>query len=519
MLIHEKSSSVVFPARDPLAITSAIPKSRIIRYQGVEQVAAFHGVEETVVLNNLGYDVPSPILHRYGWPGQYKPFIHQKATSAFFTRHRRAFCFNGMGTGKTLSVLWLVDFLMREGLVRKALIVSPLSTVKSVWGDAIFWQITHRKSTILTGSAQKRRDLLASDADFYIINHHGVDVIKKELAAKEDIDLVIADELDVYRNSNTDLYRALKLVIKDRRFLALTATPIDDPTDSWALTRLVSPSRVPPYIGAWRRETMNQVSQFRWVPKPDGIKRAFDAMQPAIRFATEDCIDLPPITYTTRECDLSPEQKRAYETMRREMVMEASTSQISAQNAGVQALKLLQIACGAVRTNDGDVHLLDGAPRLSVLDEYINEVPKDQKILVFVPFRAVLESVAEHLRNHHTVEIINGDVAASRRADIFFQFQNTADPRIIVAIPQTMSHGLNLQKASTVIWYGPPPSQKVYTQANGRVARPSQKNHMNIGHIVGSPRETEMYKGLKAGLSLLETLLAMYKVELNTLQT
>ena len=77
MIIHEKSSSVVFPATNALAITGAIPKSRIIQYQGKEQVATFHGVEETVVLNNLGYDVPSPILHRYSWPGQYKPFIHQ----------------------------------------------------------------------------------------------------------------------------------------------------------------------------------------------------------------------------------------------------------------------------------------------------------------------------------------------------------------------------------------------------------------------------------------------------------
>ena len=522
MLVHEKSSSVVFVARNPQAIVSTIPKSKVIQYQGQKMVGVYHGVEETTVLRNLGYDVPSPILYRYPWPGRHKPYSHQKETAAFFVTHRRGFCFNGMGTGKTLSALWAADFLMREGLVRKVLIISPLSTVKTVWSDEIFWELTHRKSVILTGSAARRRNLLNSDADFFIINHDGVNVIKAELAAHKEIDLVIGDEAGVYRSSNaksTQRYRALKHILTEqRRLWLLTATPCSNaPTDAWGLTRLVSPKRVPPYYGTFKRDTMLQVSQFKWIAKPEGMKIAFDAMQPAIRFATEDCIDLPPVTYTTRSCELSGEQTRAYEAMRKDMVMQAQGGPISAQNAAVQVIKLWQIACGAVRANDdGDVHMLDASPRLAVLDECIDEAPPNQKVIVFVQFRAALDAVVKHLRKTYTVEQIDGGVSATKRAEIFFNFQNTDTPRVLVSIPQTMSHGLNLTSASTVIWYSGVRSADTYEQANGRIARPAQKNHMSIIHLEGTPLERDIYKSLDSKIKMQETLLSLYKREIST---
>ena len=72
-------------------------------------------------------------LSEYTWPRPpgFTPFEHQKTTAEFLTTNRKAFCFNEQGTGKTASVIWAVDYLMTIGLVKRVLVICPLSIMKS----------------------------------------------------------------------------------------------------------------------------------------------------------------------------------------------------------------------------------------------------------------------------------------------------------------------------------------------------------------------------------------------------
>jgi SNF2 family DNA or RNA helicase len=256
---------------------------------------------------------------------------------------------------------------------------------------------------------------------------------------------------------------------------------------------------------------MVKVSDFRWVAKPDGMEKAFEALQPAIRYATEDCIDLPPITHVMRETEMSSHQKKSYDLMVKKMRMEYDDN-VNAANAAVKMGKLLQIACGTVKNDDGDYIHLDPTPRLKLLLEILEEVPEHQKVLVFCPYVATVELVSSYFRKKSIshARIVSG-VSAGRRKKIFKDFQTAADPRVLVATPGTMSHGLNLEQASTVVWYSAIHDEDTYTQANGRVARPSQKNHMHIVHIEGSRVEREVYQSLRDKHSTSQALLNMYQ--------
>jgi hypothetical protein len=107
--------------RDPQRITTAIPTSRDL---GNNEVLVKWGVDEARVLRNLNVkNVPSPILGQYDWPGRYKPFEHQKTTASFLTLNSKAFCFNEQGTGKTASAIWAADFLLKQGVINKVLII------------------------------------------------------------------------------------------------------------------------------------------------------------------------------------------------------------------------------------------------------------------------------------------------------------------------------------------------------------------------------------------------------------
>ena len=125
------NKALLITTRRPHLVTECIPKSKIVETNGdLHKVAVHWGLEEAQVLKNLKLkDVPSPILAKYQWTGLHKPFDHQKDTASFLTLHRRAFCFNEQGTGKTASVIWAADYLMKLGLVKRVLVICPLSII------------------------------------------------------------------------------------------------------------------------------------------------------------------------------------------------------------------------------------------------------------------------------------------------------------------------------------------------------------------------------------------------------
>jgi len=240
---------------------------------------------------------------------------------------------------------------------------------------------------------------------------------------------------------------------------------------------------------------MHKVSQFRWVVKPNAEKVVHEALQPAIRFTKEQCLDLPEMTYVTRDVPLSPQQQKYYDLIRKEMLISAGGEYITAINAAANLNKLLQLSGGAVYSDTGEVVEFDAGNRLDVLREVIDEA--SHKVLIFVPYRHAIEIVSEELKKNYTVDVIHGGISAGKRTEIFDRFQNKADPKILVIQPQAASHGVTLHAADTIIYWSPVMSVETYLQANARVHRAGQKNKTTVFHLQGSPVERKIYKMLQ----------------------
>jgi len=149
---------LVLNLKNPNKVTSIIPKSRVL---GTGEVAVNWGLEEARVLNNLQIkNISSPIVGQYDWPGLHKPFDHQKVTSSFLTLHPRAFCLNEQGTGKTGSVIWAADYLMKIGKIKRVLVICPLSIMDSAWRADLFKFAMHRNVDIAYGSKEKREAII-----------------------------------------------------------------------------------------------------------------------------------------------------------------------------------------------------------------------------------------------------------------------------------------------------------------------------------------------------------------------
>jgi SNF2 family DNA or RNA helicase len=500
MLISRAHQKVVLNLRDPDRVCTVIPTAKKFLYKGHTLVAVPHRLDETRVLHNLGIPAPAPIRYQYDWPRapHIQPFHAQVATSEHMVLNPYDFVLNDMGTGKTLATLWAFDYLRSLGLARRMLIISPLSTLERTWADEVFANFPHLTCGVVYGTKDRRAKILAHDFDIYVINHDGIKVMQQELAARPDIDTVVVDEGAAFRNASTARWKSLRAVAKDRtRLWWLTGTPTPTaPTDAWAQCRLVAPARVPPYFGRFKDQVMQQLGPFKWVARASANQIVADCMQPAIRFRRDECVDLPPTLYQTREVALTDEQQKAYKAMLGQLKMEYAGGQVTASNEAVKLAKLLQIGCGVVYDEHGQEVLLPNTPRVEEVNEIIEQA--GGKVIVFVPFKAALRRLAEELRlKGHTVAEISGDVGKTARDDIFHRFQKTVDPHVLVAQPMAMSHGLTLTAANTVVWFGPITSNEVYQQANARVTRPGQKLTTLVVDIEATAAERRMYQRLR----------------------
>jgi SNF2 family DNA or RNA helicase len=224
-----------------------------------------------------------------------------------------------------------------------------------------------------------------------------------------------------------------------------------------------------------------------------------------------DCVDVPPCTEQMRDVELSDEQRKHYEKLRKDLVLDLGKGvKITAAHEAALRLKLIQISCGAIYDHSHNVTRVDAAPRLAVLREVIEEAAR--KVIVFTPLTSVVHLLYEELTEYSRA-MINGEVKRGVRDEIIRRFQREPDPQIIIADPGCMSHGLDLFAASVVCWYGATDRSELYLQGNKRIDRPGQSVPTTIVQLAATPVEREIYRRITSHQSMQGLMLDMVKEE------
>ncbi len=503
------NKALLMRLRAPSKVTNVIPKSKEL---SGNRVLVNWGIDEAHVLKNMNIHAPSPIEGQYKWTGKFKPFEHQKTTAGFLTMNKRSFCFNEQGTGKTASAIWAADFLLTKKRINRVLVICPLSIMDSAWREDLFTFAMHRKVDVAYGSAKQRQKVIEGDAEFVIINYDGVKIVADAVAAGG-FDLVIVDEATHYKNSQTDRWKTLnKILTSDTWLWMMTGTPAaQSPMDAYGLAKLVNPKSVPRFMGSFRDQVMYKVTNFKWVPKPSATETVFEALQPAIRFTKEECLDLPELVYVTREVALTRQQEKYYKELKDKMIMQAAGEEVTAATAAVNMNKLLQISGGAVYSDNKDTIEFDIKHRYNVLREVIVESSK--KVIVFVPFKHTIAILTDKLRGDNiNTEVISGSVPAAKRTEIFKQFQENKDGiQVLVIQPQAAAHGVTLTAANTIVWWGPTSSVETYAQANARIHRAGQDHKCTVVQLQGSDVERRVYALLDNKIDSHTKIIDLYK--------
>jgi SNF2 family DNA or RNA helicase len=463
-------------------------------------------------LGGLRAPVVPRILADYDWPSvqpNFRPMPQQYKMAGWMSVWRRGFVLGDPGVGKTLSALWAADYLLRTRRVQRVLVVTMRSIMRPAWLSDVVDHLRHIDRTVVYSTDARRRKTLARQpTTLHITSYQTAETCHHELMSNK-YDLVIADESTQIKNTSTDRWKYLYPIVAQARYaweLTGTATA-HAPTDAHGQIKLLYGERWNVSADAFQKATMIRVSEYRWVPRADAKEVVHQAMQPAITIHKRDVMKwMPETTRRDLEVDLSKAQAGLIKSLQDEArVVLDSGVRITSVHAAALRTKLLQIACGVILDENQKPHEIDNKPRMDELlrliaearavDDDYSKAPMN-KVLVLCPFVAAVERVSADVRKAGFKAIaVHGGVPLTQRNAWLDKrtFNETRDVEVVVAVPQVMSHGLNLYAANLTVWYSPTDSNEVVMQAEERMARPGQKNPMHIVRLSATGAERSIY--------------------------
>jgi len=420
-------------------------------------------------------------------------YNHQKETLKFILKYKRCFVFDEIGLGKTISALETTELLFINKKIEYVLIIAPLSALRSTWAQHILRYYPHRSFTILHGPKNKRLDMLKLDKRYYIINPDGIKVIPDELISKK-FDMIIIDESTVFASHKTDRTKiAWDLCKSVKSVVCMTGEPTpNDLLQSFSQAKLIHFNN-PKYFTRFRDSIKTKLDMYTYIDKPEAISIVHKILQPAIRHEQKNCLDLPPLTSSFVDIPLTKEQKQMYKSMEKEYITWLRNGEaVTAANAAVKVIKLMQISAGLLINEEGIATSIDSNYRLKELQNIYNQLTR-KKLVVFANFTESVNFLMRHFGDK--ARKVDGSVNVKTRSKIFQDFQE-GDLEIIVGQPKAVSHSINLQISNTIVWWSPVFSNETFNQCNGRIRRAGQLRPQFIYKFMSTKIESYIYKML-----------------------
>ena len=414
------------------------------------------------------------------------PHKYQKYSCEFIKEHEAAAIFLDCGLGKTVITLTaLYDLLFDSFQIHKVLVIAPLRVCIQWKYEADKWDHLHNLiCSVALGTADERRAALTRKADIYIINRENVQWLVEN--TQFDYDTVVIDELSSFKNHQAKRFRALmKVRPKVKRIVGLTGTPTANGLmDLWAEFRLLDMGeRLGRFISRYRAEyfrpdKINGQIVYSYKPLPGAEERIYEKISDiTISMEAVDHLQMPELITTEHTVHLSTDEKRKYDEMKKNLILELGDSEITAANAASLSNKLCQMSNGAIYDDSHETQEIHER-KLDALEDIIESM-NGKPLLVAYWFRHDLERIAERLHKLH-IPFSQLDTENSIRR------WNAGELPVALIHPASAGHGLNLQSGgNTLVWFGLTWSLELYQQTVARLWRQGQKSGtVVVQHIV-----------------------------------
>lgn len=455
-----------------------------------------------------------------------EPYKYQQELVDRLVESRIALVGDEMGLGKTLEAIALDD-ARRKGRFAKTLIIAPASVVP-VWEEHLEWLVPD--VPVIALNPKKRAAFLADlskyRTGYFVVHWEALRLLIKDKTFFETKWFhIIADECHRMKNRKSQQTRALKR-LKTYYRTAMSGTPADNhPHDLWSTLNWLKPTV---YTGYWKffdkylDWEIQYPSGYRKVTGVKDADKLLAELKPFyMRRLKTQVLDLPEKTYTRIPIDLSPQQRREYNSMRADMIAwvqqqkaanKGELTPLVAQQTVVQLTRLQQLAVaypGEIETKQvkvklkqprrhmrtGElitheyrektiVHLTDPSAKLDAIMEILEDADDRKQFVIFSQFKQAVNLLKVRLDAAGISSVVlTGDTPQTVRGSLVEQFQ-AGKARVFVGTIKAGGVGLTLTAASTIIFIDREWSPALNRQAEDRLHRIGQRNTVQIIDLV-----------------------------------
>ena len=420
---------------------------------------------------------------------KYEPHSYQTYATQYIEEHPISAVLLDMGLGKTsITLTALNDLLFDSFEAHRILVIAPLRVARDTWtAEADKWDHLQRLiCSVAVGTESERRAALMKPADIYIINRENVQWLIEDSKLPFTFDTVVVDELSSFKNYQAKRFRALmKVRPRVKRIIGLTGTPSSNGLmDLWAEFRLLDMgARLGRFISHYRLEYFQPDKRngqviFSYKPLPGAEQRIYDKIADiTISMKSTDHLKMPELISSEYTVQLSDDEKKRYNELKQDLVLQLPGGDITAANAAALTGKLCQMANGAIYSDDSSTITIHDR-KLDALEDII-EAAGDKPLLVAYWFKHDLARITERLQKLH-IPFSKLDSAESIKR------WNDGELPVALVHPASAGHGLNLQSGgSCIVWFGLTWSLELYQQTNARLWRQGQSaKTVVVQHIV-----------------------------------
>ena len=372
--------------------------------------------------------------------------------------------------------------------VHRILVVAPLRVARNTWSDEIEkWDHLHNLTfAIAVGSEKERLEALRKQADITMINRENLQWLIEKSGQPFEYDMVVIDELSSFKNHQAKRFKALMKVRPEvKRIVGLTGTPSSNGLmDLFAEFKILDMGmRLGRFIGQYRNtyfkpDKMNGPIVYSYKPLPGAEDAIYEKISDiTISMKAADHLKMPELVNTKYMVHLSEKEKKKYEDMKAELVLELPEGEITAANAASLSGKLSQMANGAVYADDESILAIHDR-KLDALEDII-ESANGKPLLIAYWFKHDLIRIEQRLAEKKIP-------SQKLDSDASMKKWNKGELPVALIHPASAGHGLNLQAGgSTLIWFGLTWSLELYQQTNARLWRQGQQaDTVVIHHII-----------------------------------
>lgn len=399
---------------------------------------------------------------------------------------------NEMGTGKTYEAIAL-DLCARKDMstFTSTLVIAPLTVLPS-WQQH-FAELAPELKVVTVDPKNRSaswQQFLSSKADVFLVHWDALRLMPE--LQKHMFLHVIADECHKMQNRKNQWTRAIKK-IKAQYKTGLSGTPTTGyPDKLWSVLNWLYPKEWSSYWAYYKEHVEFEIvypQGYHKILGPKNEAALLDKMKDFyVRRLKKDVLkDLPSKYYTDIWVELTPQQRKAYQQMKKELIAWVGQHESQPLVAPVVIAQLVRLQQFAVAyadvDSDGSVYLAEPSSKLDALMQILEDNP-DEQIVVFSQFKQLVRLLESRLQKGGISYVtLTGDTPQSERGQVVSDFQE-GKVRVFVGTIAAGGVGITLHAASTVVFLDRAWSPAYNQQAEDRLHRIGQKNAVQVIDIM-----------------------------------